>query len=110
MVCRIDSIGECGISLPVLWNLQVLLGGPFSLVVGAGFVIEFFYAGIFVIGIVFNKKVQVNNTAKAHEPGLQKNEQKNIDAKPPEETVIFCAHANKHIPGYKAGYGKRYRQ
>ena len=57
-----------------------------------------------IIGFVRNKKVKVYNAAKAHKPGLKKNQQANINAQPPEKAIILGAHTNEHIPGYKRRY------
>ena len=65
-----------------------------ALKVRTGFVIEGFYFVGFIIGVVTYKKIQVNNAAQPHHPGLQKNKQENICAHPPKEPVIIGAHAN----------------
>lgn len=44
------------------------------------FIIEFFAYGAFIVGVVPHKEVQVDHPAYAHEPGLQKDQQKNINA------------------------------
>ncbi len=59
--------------------------------------------GIF---IVVHEEVKVDYAGYAHEPGLQSYEDNAVHAQPPENTVIFPAHAEKEPIPYEVENGQ----
>lgn len=79
-------------------------------VIAARFGIEYFDAGPFIIGIVRNKKIEIDHPAEPHDPRLQQYKEQGIQPHPDKKAIVLRRYTDQHPPREKCSDGKGERQ